>query len=57
MRKHPNPALFGILILPFGASVGFLQVADALMAICSRDEDKGRAFAMAIGPMTPSTYA
>jgi PAT family beta-lactamase induction signal transducer AmpG len=27
MRKHPNPALFGILILPFGASVGFLQVA------------------------------
>jgi len=57
MRKHPNQALFGILILPFGASVGFLQVADALMAICSRDEDKGRAFAMAIGPMTPSTYA
>jgi MFS transporter, PAT family, beta-lactamase induction signal transducer AmpG len=27
MKKYPHPALFGILILPFGASVGFLQVA------------------------------
>jgi MFS transporter, PAT family, beta-lactamase induction signal transducer AmpG len=27
IRRPPNPALFGILVLPFGAAVGFLQVA------------------------------
>ena len=26
-RRYPHPALFGILVLPFGAAVGFLQVA------------------------------
>ena len=26
-RKYPHPALFGVLVLPFGAAVGFLQVA------------------------------
>ncbi|MGZ6142867.1 MAG: MFS transporter [Myxococcales bacterium] len=26
-RRFPHPALFGILVLPFGAAVGFLQVA------------------------------
>ena len=26
-RRFPHPALFGVLVLPFGAAVGFLQVA------------------------------
>ncbi len=25
--RHPHPALFGVLVLPFGAAVGFLQIA------------------------------
>lgn len=25
--KPPHPALFGVLVLPFGAAVGFLQIA------------------------------
>jgi MFS family permease len=26
-RRYPHPALFGVLVLPFGAAVGFLQIA------------------------------
>jgi MFS family permease len=26
-RRYPAPALFGVLVLPFGAAVGFLQIA------------------------------
>ena len=26
-RRYPHPALFGVMVLPFGAAVGFLQIA------------------------------